>query len=68
MTYDEFKTTFPVGSKLRILNGKVQHVIGYHDAEQIAILKWWRGSRYGWEYVVFAAGEMKIWKDFIRKA
>lgn len=66
MTYHEFKTTFPVGASIRIFERKPRHVVGYHESENVVVLKWRRGKNYGWEYEVMTSGEMRVWQDSIK--
>ena len=38
MTYEEFKSTFPVGSKFKIMGGKRKVVVGFLD-DDIALTR-----------------------------
>ena len=67
MTYEEFKTTFPVGSSLRVFERRPRHVVGYHDSEKVAVLKWWSNQNDGWEYEILTSDEMMVWKDYLKK-
>ena len=68
MTFEQFQATFPVGSKLRILNReKPRHVVLIGETEKVAILKWWRNTHYGWYYEVLTETEMLVWSENIKK-
>lgn len=71
MTYDEFKTTFPVGAKVKIKpfnHHRPRYVVAYHDNEKVAVLKWRLGPNYDWNYELLTHDKMKTWHDHIRKA
>lgn len=65
MTYEEFKTTFPLKSKIKILTRKTLHVVCYHDAEKIVVVRWWRNASYGWKYEVLTDGDILALADYI---
>lgn len=71
MTYDEFKTAFPVGAKVRITpfnHLRPRHVVAYHDNEKVVMLKWRLGLNYGWNYEPLTHDKLEyICHDHIRK-
>ena len=53
MTYDEFKSRFPVCAKVRFLSGihkkHCLHVIGYIDSENVVVFKYYINGK-GWYF------------------
>lgn len=53
MTYDEFKSRFRVGAKVRFLSGihkkHYLHVIGYIDSESVVVFKYYINGK-GWYF------------------
>lgn len=53
MTYDEFKSRFRVGAKVRFLSGIHKkytiHVIGYIDSESVVVFKYYINGK-GWYF------------------
>lgn len=71
MTFDEFETTFHVGTKLRIptINREMPcHVVCFNEHERIVVVKHWRRRKFkAWEYSVLDEIMIDIWEHIFEK-
>ena len=61
--YQLFKKRFPVGScyKGRPIHDYAKyHVVGYHDTEEIVVVKFYRPNKQYWGYAILDAVEIAV--------
>ena len=68
MTYEEFKSTFPVGSKFKIMAGRRKEVVDFLDDEKLAVTKYrCNSSGSGYRYEVMGAEDIAFWSKHMEK-
>lgn len=68
MTYEEFKSTFPVGSKFKIIGGSRKVVVGFLDDEKLVVTRYHRNNSSGYRYEVMDAEDIAFWSKHMEKS
>ena len=68
MTYEEFKSTFPVGSKFKIMGGRRKVVVAFFDDEKLVVTRYPRDNSSGYRHEVMDAEYIAIWSKHMEKS
>lgn len=67
MAYEEFKSTFPVGSKFKIMGGRRKVVVAFFDDKKLVVTRYHRKDSSGYIHELMDAEGIAFWSKHMEK-